>query len=155
MNKTPCALARAPGVYNYDVNDVLLGHCGISGDLALRLEAALGSSTGFLISLQATYERRKAETVKGEATRVPCSAAKHAATAALLDEIQCFAPAWMWDPATSPEYEVERLRLLGCAHFLLAYMPQTRDRWIDSPEHRKFRNVLYRGLLVVEYERKY
>jgi len=77
----------------------------------------------------------------------------HAATAALAAQIQCFEPAWMWDPATSLEHQVERLRQHGCAHLLLAYVSQTRGRWIDSPERKKLEDVLYRGLPVVEYER--
>lgn len=79
----------------------------------------------------------------------------HAATAALAAQIDCFAPAWMWDPAASLEHQVERLRQHGCAHLLVAYVSQTRDRWIDSPEQKKLEDVLYRGLPVVEYERWY
>lgn len=79
----------------------------------------------------------------------------HAATAALAAQIECFAPAWMWDPAASLEHQVERLRQHGCAHLLIAYVSQTRDRWIDSPEQKKLEDVLYRGLPVVEYERWY
>jgi len=76
----------------------------------------------------------------------------HAATAALTAQIECFAPAWMWDPAASLKHQVERLRQHGCAHLLVAYVSQTRDRWIDSPEQRKLEDVLYRGLPVVAYE---
>jgi len=79
----------------------------------------------------------------------------HAATAALAAQIECFAPAWMWDPAASLEHQVERLRQHGCAHLLIAYVSQTRDRWIDSPEQKKLEDVLYRGLPVVEYEQWY
>ena len=79
----------------------------------------------------------------------------HAATAALTAQIECFAPAWMWDPAASFEHQVERLRQHGCAHLLIAYVSHTRDRWIDSPEQKKLEDVLYRGLPVVEYERWY
>lgn len=79
----------------------------------------------------------------------------YAATAALTAQIECFAPAWMWDPAASLEHQVERLRQHGCAHLLIAYVSQTRDRWIDSPEQKKLEDVLYRGLQVVEYERWY
>lgn len=79
----------------------------------------------------------------------------HAATAALAAQIKCFAPVWMWDPAASLEHQVERLRQHGCAHLLLAYVSQTRDRWIDSPQQKKLEDVLYRGLPVVEYERWY
>ncbi|MGF7243940.1 hypothetical protein ABIC11_004396 [Pseudomonas oryzihabitans] len=79
----------------------------------------------------------------------------HAATAALAAQIECFAPAWMWDPAAPLEHQVERLRQHGCAHLLIAYVSQTRDRWIDSPEQKKLADVLYRGLPVVEYERWY
>lgn len=79
----------------------------------------------------------------------------HAATAALTAQIQCFEPAWMWDPAASLEHQVERLRQHGCAHLLIAYVSHTRDRWIDSPEQNKLEDVLYRGLPVVEYERCY
>ncbi|WP_273808317.1 MULTISPECIES: hypothetical protein, partial [unclassified Pseudomonas] len=79
----------------------------------------------------------------------------HAATAALAAQIECFAPAWMWDPAASLEHQVERLRQHGCAHLLIAYVSQTRDRWIDRPEQKKLEDVLYRGLPVVEYERWY
>lgn len=78
-----------------------------------------------------------------------------AATAALAAQIECLAPAWMWDPAASLEHQVERLRQHGCAHLLIAYVSQTRDRWIDSPEQKKLEDVLYRGLPVVEYERWY
>ncbi|WP_145156174.1 HigA family addiction module antitoxin [Pseudomonas oryzihabitans] len=69
MNITPAALARALGVSNPTVNDVVLERRGISADLALRLEAALGSSAQFWMNLQATYELRRAETEKGEAIR--------------------------------------------------------------------------------------
>ena len=79
----------------------------------------------------------------------------HAATAAIAAQIECFAPAWMWDPAAPLEHQVERLRQHGCAHLLVAYVSQTRDRWIDSPEQKKLEDVLYRGLPVVEYERWY
>ncbi|ONN71204.1 hypothetical protein [Pseudomonas oryzihabitans] len=79
----------------------------------------------------------------------------HAATAALAAQIECVAPAWMWDPAASLEHQVERLRQHGCAHLLIAYVSQTRDHWIDSPEQKKLEDVLYRGLPVVEYERWY
>ena len=79
----------------------------------------------------------------------------HAATAALAAQIECFAPAWMWAPAASLEHQVERLRQHGCANLLIAYVSQTRDRWIDSPEQKKLEDVLYRGLPVVEYERWY
>lgn len=79
----------------------------------------------------------------------------HAATAALAAQIECFAPAWMWDPAASLAHQVERLRQHRCAHLLIAYVSQTRDRWIDSPEQKKLEDVLYRGLPVVEYERWY
>ena len=79
----------------------------------------------------------------------------HAATAALAAQIECFAPAWMWDPAASLAHQIERLRQHGCAHLLIAYVSQIRDRWIDSPEQKKLEDVLYRGLPVVEYERWY
>jgi len=79
----------------------------------------------------------------------------HAVTAALAAQIECFAPAWMWAPAASLEHQVERLRQHGCANLLIAYVSQTRDRWIDSPEQKKLEDVLYRGLPVVEYERWY
>lgn len=79
----------------------------------------------------------------------------HAATAALAAQIECFMPAWMWDSAAPLEHQVERLRQHGCAHLLVAYVSQTRDRWIDSPEQKKLEDVLYRGLPVVEYERWY
>ena len=79
----------------------------------------------------------------------------HPATAALAAQIECFVPAWMWDPAAPLEHQVERLRQHGCAHLLVAYVSQTRDRWIDSPEQKKLEDVLYRGLPVVEYERWY
>lgn len=76
----------------------------------------------------------------------------HAATAAPAAQIECFAPAWMWDPAASLAHQVERLRQHGCAHLLIAYVSHTRDRWIDSPEQNKLEDVLYRGLPVVAYE---
>ncbi|WP_454253982.1 hypothetical protein [Pseudomonas sp. Marseille-Q7302] len=79
----------------------------------------------------------------------------HAATVALTAQIECFAPAWMWDPAAPLEHQVERLRQHGCTHLLVSYVSQTRDRWIDSPEQKKLEDVLYRGLPVVEYERWY
>lgn len=47
---------------------------------------------------------------------------------------------------------MERLRQHGCAHLLVAYASQIRDRWIDSPEQKKLENVLYRGLPLVAYE---
>ncbi|WP_208691867.1 hypothetical protein [Pseudomonas oryzihabitans] len=76
----------------------------------------------------------------------------HAATAALAAQIECFAPVWMWEPAAPLDHQIERLRQHGCAHLLVAYVSQTRDRWIDGPEQRKLEDVLYRGLPVVAYE---
>lgn len=54
----------------------------------------------------------------------------HAATAALVAQIECFAPAWQH----------------RCAYLLVAYVSQTRDRWNDSSEQNLLKDVLYRGL---------
>jgi len=63
------ALARALGVSAPTVNDVVLERRGVTADMALRLAAALDTTAGFWVGLQATYELRKAEIAKGEQIR--------------------------------------------------------------------------------------
>jgi len=67
----------------------------------------------------------------------------HAATAALAAQIECFAPAWMWDPAASLEHQVERLRQHGCAHLLIAYVSH-RDGRSDRRRRRRSGHLLQR-----------
>jgi addiction module HigA family antidote len=53
---TQYRLAKAMGVPAPRVNEIVLGKRGISGDTALRLSKALGTSAKFWMNLQSKYE---------------------------------------------------------------------------------------------------
>lgn len=59
------ALARAAGVPRRRINEVVLGKRGITGDTAVRLAAALGTSERFWMGLQADYDLEAAHRTLG------------------------------------------------------------------------------------------
>ena len=58
-------LAQAMAVPPRRVNEIVLGKRGISGDTALRLSKALGTSAKFWMNLQARYELDLASDASG------------------------------------------------------------------------------------------
>ena len=55
------ALARAMDVPPRRINEIVLGKRGITADTALRLARTLGTSAGFWMSLQASFDLEEAE----------------------------------------------------------------------------------------------
>ncbi|MBM5458763.1 hypothetical protein H8F21_14440 [Pseudomonas sp. P66] len=70
-------------------------------------------------------------------------------------QMECLSPAWMWDPLHPLPVQIERLRDHGCLHLLLAYVSNTRDRYLDTFERKLLGDVQYRGLAPAEYERRW
>ena len=61
------ALARATGVPQRRINEVVLGKRGISADTAIRLARAFGVSERFWLGLQADYDLEEARHALGDA----------------------------------------------------------------------------------------
>jgi addiction module HigA family antidote len=58
-------LAQAMGVPPRRINEIVLGKRGISGDTALRLSKALGTTAKFWMNLQSKYELDLASDASG------------------------------------------------------------------------------------------
>ncbi|MGP0171201.1 hypothetical protein ACSVIJ_04885 [Pseudomonas sp. NCHU5208] len=69
----------------------------------------------------------------------------------LLTEMECFAPAWMWDESHSLADQVSRLSQMGCLHHLTAYVSTSRNRSLTSFERRLLDQVKYRSLAIESY----
>ena len=63
------ALARALGIPQNRVSDIVRGRRGITADTALRLEQAFGVSAAFWLNLQSHYELETAERDNGSTIR--------------------------------------------------------------------------------------
>lgn len=63
------ALARALGIPQNRVSDIVRGRRGITADTALRLERAFGVSAAFWLNLQSHYELETAERDNGSTIR--------------------------------------------------------------------------------------
>lgn len=63
------ALARALGIPQNRVSDIVRGRRGVTADTALRLERAFGVSAAFWLNLQSHYELEVAERDNGAAIR--------------------------------------------------------------------------------------
>lgn len=62
-------LARALGIPQNRISDIVRGRRGITADTALRLERAFGVSAAFWLDLQSHYELEVAERDNGAAIR--------------------------------------------------------------------------------------
>lgn len=62
-------LARALGIPQNRISDIVRGRRGITADTALRLERAFGVSAAFWLNLQSHYELEVAERDNGAAIR--------------------------------------------------------------------------------------
>ncbi|BBX99236.1 HigA family addiction module antitoxin [Mycobacterium lacus] len=69
MGITPYRLAKAIGVSQTRVGEILAGERRITADTGLRLSRALGLSDMFWINLQARYDADVARIEKGEELR--------------------------------------------------------------------------------------
>lgn len=71
-------LARALGVPQNRISDIVRGRRGITADTALRLECAFGVSAAFWLELQAQYEletaRRSRSAIAKTVKRLPAAA---------------------------------------------------------------------------------
>ena len=63
------SLAKALGIPQNRVSDIVRGRRGITADTALRLERAFGVSAAFWLNLQAQYELEVAERQAGSVIR--------------------------------------------------------------------------------------
>ena len=63
------ALARALGIPQNRVSDIVRGRRGVTADTALRLERAFGVSAAFWLNLQSHYELETAERDNGSTIR--------------------------------------------------------------------------------------
>lgn len=79
LSLSSAALARALGVSTPTVNDIVLQRRGVSADMALRLSVCLGTTPEFWLSLQTTYDLRKAEIDRGAAIREQVQPIHHCA----------------------------------------------------------------------------
>ena len=63
------ALARALGIPQNRISDIVRGRRGVTADTALRLERAFGVSAAFWLNLQSHYELETAERDNGSTIR--------------------------------------------------------------------------------------
>lgn len=61
------ALAKRIGVPNNRISDIVKGDRGVTGDTALRLARAFGTTPDFWLNLQKRYELESAEDAAGDA----------------------------------------------------------------------------------------
>lgn len=67
LNITPYRLAKAIGVPQQRIGEILVGRRAISADTGLRLSRVFGMSDGFWVGLQADYDAAKARRALGAA----------------------------------------------------------------------------------------
>ncbi|HMF06364.1 MAG TPA: HigA family addiction module antitoxin [Methylocella sp.] len=56
LDLTVAQAAKGPGVTRQQLHRVISGSCGISPEMALRLEKGIGSSAGAWLAMQANYD---------------------------------------------------------------------------------------------------
>lgn len=70
----------------------------------------------------------------------------------LQREMMCFSPSWMWDATHPLTEQVQRVSMMGCMHYLRAYVSTTRNRCLSPFERRLLQEVQYHGLSIDTYQ---
>ncbi|MCI0520850.1 MAG: HigA family addiction module antitoxin [Chloroflexi bacterium] len=76
MQLSQHALALARRVSPQKINDIVRGKCGVSGDTALRLASALGTTPEFWMGLQSDYELEVAADALGSRLQTEVTAVR-------------------------------------------------------------------------------